>query len=1043
MLFQLQRSLFFNYQNQIMSWNFTPGILKRSKRFSTLLILLLSLNYLNGQMRITEYMYSGGNGEFIEFTNIGNTPIDMTGWSSDDNNRNPGVHDLSSFGIVQPGESVILTETNSGTFRTAWSLCPTIKIIGGYTNDNLGRSDEINLYDSDDILVDRLTYSDETLGGPRTQTRSAWVSAAGLGTNMSTQWTLSVVADAEGSFTSSANDIGSPGKSTRATVAFNPCTVISGAPTIVINVASTTNFLDGGIAASPLSPFAISGVINDPTDPAGFSGIDLTIGDDATPVGSLTVTFVSSNTTVVPNANVVLTGSGASRNVKVTPAAVGYSNITMTVNDGTNNTSYVLNYAASAAAAVTASTRWHTGISDASDALALDDDYYVTGDDEQNILNVYARANSGLPLKSFEYSSNLNLPEAGKEVDVEAVTRSTGIANRVYWLCSMSNGKEPFEDKPNRNRLFATTITGTGAATSFSFDGYYDNLRARLIAWGDANGYNFSASAAAGVDSKSPSGFAAEGLVFGPDNTTLYIGMRAPLVPTATRTKAVIAPILNFEAWFNNGSPAGNPVFGSPIELNLGGKGIRELLRLSNGTYVIVAGSAGESPVNAALYKWTGNAADAPVFVPSPTVSGLAIEGVMSVNVGGQLSTSKLQVISDLGGNHLYNDGTEAKDLGQNSFKKFRLDDVDGIDLSLTNQPPIVSIVSPLHNSIYQAGISITMNVNASDPEGHLVKVEFYEGANLIGVDSVAPYQITGNNVEAGTFALSAKAYDDAGLVADAGQVIITVTSCAGSGSIAGEGYTNITGAAVADLTNNPAYPGQPDVQTLLNKFEYGPDLGDNYGARVRGYICAPQTGDYIFYISGDDQCGLWLSPDDNPANKVLVAYVEGHSGYRSWFTYPTQKSVPIHLVKGATYYIESLHKQYLNGNHLSVAWKLPNGTFEGPIPGNRLSPVAIWITPGAPPAFEPAMRAANAAKGLEVIVSPNPSSAYFTINTRSNRNELLTITLVDVSGRVVEKRTQVNANTSIQVGNKLMPGIYFVEVVQGATRQRIKLVKQ
>src|SRR6266576_537593 len=98
------------------------------------------------QMRITEYMYSGANGEFVEFTNVGATAIDMTGWSFDDATRHVGVHSLSAFGIVQPGESVIVTETTPvSAFRSAWNLCATIKITGGYANDNLGRADEINL----------------------------------------------------------------------------------------------------------------------------------------------------------------------------------------------------------------------------------------------------------------------------------------------------------------------------------------------------------------------------------------------------------------------------------------------------------------------------------------------------------------------------------------------------------------------------------------------------------------------------------------------------------------------------------------------------------------------------------------------------------------------------------------------------------------------------------------------------------------------------------------------------------------------------------
>ena len=43
-----------------------------------------------GVMRITEFMYSGTNGEFVEFTNVGNAALDLSGWSFDDDSRTPG-----------------------------------------------------------------------------------------------------------------------------------------------------------------------------------------------------------------------------------------------------------------------------------------------------------------------------------------------------------------------------------------------------------------------------------------------------------------------------------------------------------------------------------------------------------------------------------------------------------------------------------------------------------------------------------------------------------------------------------------------------------------------------------------------------------------------------------------------------------------------------------------------------------------------------------------------------------------------------------------
>jgi len=162
-------------------------------------------------IRITEYSYSSVSGEFIELTNISSSTIDMTGWSFDDNSRAPGSLDLSSFGIILGGESVIITEIDASLFRTAWALGTSVKIVGLNSN-NLGRSDEINVYNGP-TLVDRLTYNDQAAGGgPRTQNVSANTGLANLGTNTAALWALSTVGDSYGSYASTGADVANPGK---------------------------------------------------------------------------------------------------------------------------------------------------------------------------------------------------------------------------------------------------------------------------------------------------------------------------------------------------------------------------------------------------------------------------------------------------------------------------------------------------------------------------------------------------------------------------------------------------------------------------------------------------------------------------------------------------------------------------------------------------------------------------------------------------------------------------------------------------------------
>lgn len=133
---------------------------------------------------------------------------------------------MSAFAVVTPGTSVIFTESSAAAFRTSWGLVPTVAIIGGNTN-NLGRADEINLYNAANLLEDRLAYDDQTIpGSVRANNVSANTNPEFHGTNNVAQWTLSVLGDARGSYRASGpttpNSIANPGIAALPVVAVVP-----------------------------------------------------------------------------------------------------------------------------------------------------------------------------------------------------------------------------------------------------------------------------------------------------------------------------------------------------------------------------------------------------------------------------------------------------------------------------------------------------------------------------------------------------------------------------------------------------------------------------------------------------------------------------------------------------------------------------------------------------------------------------------------------------------------------------------------------------
>ena len=161
------------------------------------------------------------------------------------------------------------------------------------------------------------------------------------------------------------------------------------------------------------------------------------------------------------------------------------------------------------------------------------------------------------------------------------------------------------------------------------------------------------------------------------------------------------------------------------------------------------------------------------------------------------------------------------------------------------------------------------------------------------------------------------------------------------NGTILREWWTGVTGTLVSNLTSQAAYPFAPSGSSLPTIAEAPVNWADTYGTRLRGYVTAPTTGSYRFWIASDDSSELWVSTSDNPTARVKVASVSGYTSSQQWTKYPSQQSVAITLTAGVRYYLEALHKEGGGGDNLAVGWTLPSGAQERPIPGTRLTP---WV---------------------------------------------------------------------------------------------------
>ncbi len=183
------------------------------------------------------------------------------------------------------------------------------------------------------------------------------------------------------------------------------------------------------------------------------------------------------------------------------------------------------------------------------------------------------------------------------------------------------------------------------------------------------------------------------------------------------------------------------------------------------------------------------------------------------------------------------------------------------------------------------------------------------------------------------------------------------------------EVFLNLTGTAVADLTTSQKFANnQPDSVNLQGSFEAPVNVGSDYGQRLSGLLVPTITGSYVFFIASDDQSELWLSPDENPANRQLIASVPGWTNSREWGKFPdTQNNaaVPMPLVAGKSYYLEALMKQGGGGDNLAVGWVLPGQYVDPYNPPDGLT--NITVVPG------PNLRAMPAATNAVMMITPQP----------------------------------------------------------------------
>ena len=157
------------------------------------------------------------------------------------------------------------------------------------------------------------------------------------------------------------------------------------------------------------------------------------------------------------------------------------------------------------------------------------------------------------------------------------------------------------------------------------------------------------------------------------------------------------------------------------------------------------------------------------------------------------------------------------------------------------------------------------------------------------------------------------------------------------------EVFTGITSSTIADLLGMANFPDNPGLADYPAQAEAPQNIGGSCGERLVGLLLPPASGYYTFYFCSADQGLLYLSPDETPARKAIIATEPQWNYNRNWVgterrnaASPENRSAPIYLQAGQRYYFEAIMRDSDGENRLALTWQMPGA----PMPVNGDPPI-------------------------------------------------------------------------------------------------------
>lgn len=377
---------------------------------------------------------------------------------------------------------------------------------------------------------------------------------------------------------------------------------------------------------------------------------------------------------------------------------------------------------------------------------------------------------------------------------------------------------------------------------------------------------------------------------------------------------------------------------------------------------------------------------------------------------------------------------------------------------------PSVSIVTPVSDTVYSAPATIKLMATASDADGTIAKVEFYNGNTLLYTETKAPYGFTWSKVRAGNYTITAKATDNSGLVSISAAVKISV--------IPHKAPT----VSIVNPANNESFAGSTtihlkavalDAEGTISKVEFysGATL-------LRTETTSPYTytwtnvpvGKYTLTAKATNSFGLittsasvHISVVPNKAPTVSITNIANGQIV----------SVPVNIALTASAKDPdgTISKvEFYNGTEIistqffspyTCEWKdVPAGTYiitakaiDNLGLAKKSASVTITVVDANAPIVSSKPSAISDKSNLNIVslkTWPNPASDIININTTGlQRNKPTTISVISASGVIIKTMPANISNQITQLNiSSFSKGVYTIKITSSEITLYKKFIK-